>query len=351
MMTQPLKSTTLLEHENISWAYAFSPSAHAFAWGTTHMGHSETLYVADLNDPLSKPQLAFSYLKEKPKPSEQQEWVCHLNQVSQGLNAVAWHPSGKYIATGAWRHEGGVRIWALSEGHKDNPTHTVYRHNDNVSGVAFSKDGAYLLSTSMCYDKRALWMPFQKTGFPYVALDTAQSIDDSLVDGLYGYTCPRMVGPYTSCAMAFKSQDKNTAIGVYQTNNGTALGTAQDAQSAIHDWWDAETLLLQTPQSALAFWKPATDTLQRLTEPLPMSVEYLALRSDKNRLAVVLGEGPIDAKTSIIQLYERQDNTLVLLAETKIHSMVFGLGLAANGEVIYTVHEGCVVRHFLNSDH
>jgi len=59
---------------------------------------------------------------------------------SEFVNAVAWSPDGRYIASGSWDHS--VQVW-------DTSTRALlfsYEHNDIVDALAWSPDGRYIAS-------------------------------------------------------------------------------------------------------------------------------------------------------------------------------------------------------------
>jgi WD40 repeat protein len=66
----------------------------------------------------------------------------HTNNV----NAVAFHPNGKLVATAAW--DNTVRLWSVADPHRPVVLATISAHTDNVLAVRFSPDGRVLATGS-----------------------------------------------------------------------------------------------------------------------------------------------------------------------------------------------------------
>jgi WD40 repeat protein/serine/threonine protein kinase len=69
------------------------------------------------------------------------------------VNAVAFSPDGRFLATGGNDAEGYIQVWDIAAGKR---VQIIHGHEDEVLSLAYSKDGSRLLSSS--YDKTArLW--------------------------------------------------------------------------------------------------------------------------------------------------------------------------------------------------
>ena len=76
-----------------------------------------------------------------------------LKHGGEYVNAVAFAPDGKYLATGGNDPAGFIQIWEIATGQR---VRFIPGHDDEVLSLAYSKDGTHLLSSS--YDKTArLW--------------------------------------------------------------------------------------------------------------------------------------------------------------------------------------------------
>ena len=113
-------------------AVAFSPDGKRFATG----GWGGSVYVWDI---------------------ESKEELLEIATGGEYVFAVTFSPDGKYIATGANHRPGFVKIWDAQTGELFKTlSESGDGHTDTVVSVAYSKDGARLLTSS--YDKTArLW--------------------------------------------------------------------------------------------------------------------------------------------------------------------------------------------------
>jgi WD40 repeat protein len=95
---------------------------------------------------------------EAATPTPQETSVCHLKAHERGVNAVAFSPDGKTLATGG--DDGTVRIWNLATGKEwqvfqVHPI-TAEPFGKGVRAVAFSPDGKTLASGAD-HDSVKLW--------------------------------------------------------------------------------------------------------------------------------------------------------------------------------------------------
>ena len=76
-----------------------------------------------------------------------------LKHGGEYVNAVAFSPDGRFLATGSNDAEGYIQVWDIATGQR---VKVITGHEDEVLSLAYSKDGSQLLSSS--YDKTArLW--------------------------------------------------------------------------------------------------------------------------------------------------------------------------------------------------
>src|SRR5262249_37248466 len=59
-------------------------------------------------------------------------------------NAIAYHPKGKYMASGG--NDRQVKLWDPATGREIRPA--LSEHTDKIAALAFSSDGKYLASAS-----------------------------------------------------------------------------------------------------------------------------------------------------------------------------------------------------------
>ena len=76
-----------------------------------------------------------------------------LQHGGEYVNAVAFSPDGRFLATGSNDAEGYIQVWDIATGQR---VKVITGHEDEVLSLVYSKDGSRLLSSS--YDKTArLW--------------------------------------------------------------------------------------------------------------------------------------------------------------------------------------------------
>ena len=76
-----------------------------------------------------------------------------LKHGGEYVNAVAFSPDGRFLATGSNDAAGFIQVWDIATGQR---VKVIKGHEDEVLSLAYSKDGSRLLSSS--YDKTArLW--------------------------------------------------------------------------------------------------------------------------------------------------------------------------------------------------
>lgn len=79
--------------------------------------------------------------------------LCSLKHGGEYVNAVAFSPDGRFLATGGNDSDGFIQIWDIEKAQR---VRTIKGHADEVLSLAYSKDGKRLLSSS--YDRTArLW--------------------------------------------------------------------------------------------------------------------------------------------------------------------------------------------------
>jgi WD40 repeat protein/serine/threonine protein kinase len=137
---------------------AFSPDGRAFATGAHQEVRLWDLTGQSLLPPLqADPEFVscvrFS-LDGKCLATVGHTGVARIRDVSSGeevcsfkgpsANAVAFHPAGKYVASGGT--DGQVRLWHPATGHEIHPP--LSEHLGPVQSMAFGRDGRYLATAS-----------------------------------------------------------------------------------------------------------------------------------------------------------------------------------------------------------
>jgi serine/threonine protein kinase len=110
--------------------------------GSDLAGHSVApIETTDADDQPTMPRAAAVTVAEDQVPLSLEAPILTLKGHHRAVQTVAFHPSGKLLASGA--DDTTAIVWDLGSG---RPVHTVRQHVNGVNAVAFSPDGALLAS-------------------------------------------------------------------------------------------------------------------------------------------------------------------------------------------------------------
>jgi WD40 repeat protein len=108
-------------------------------------------------------------------------------------SAMAFSPDGRYVASGDWG--GTARVWEAATGREV----ARMEHEDQVLAVAFSPDGRYVVSSSSDHTVRVwLWMPEDLIEEACRRLPRNLTLNEwrtHFGDEPYRRTCPNLPGP------------------------------------------------------------------------------------------------------------------------------------------------------------
>ena len=213
---------------------------------------------------------------------------------SNGISQLAWHPDAPLIASGSWRHEGGVRVWGATPlgAAAERAAATITAHRDNVTGLAFSPTGRTLFSTSAGDDKAIRWCrldlswlgelhhhPGEQTG------EVVASADDPT---LYGYAAPAVSPDGQWLAVRRLNRDDTRVVEVRRARAPAEVLCTVPSRSGVFAWTTDGRLLTENADGQLVASAPLVGTSEVLqSRAFGGRLQRLDPRPDGDALAVI----------------------------------------------------------------
>lgn len=231
-------------------AIAFSPDGSQIAFGRFGFGPGDFIEVRDVNR-VGEPGLRM---------------VDPVANQSYGAESIAWNPSGRLLVSGTSRPAGLVKVWwpGARNPAGGRAVHALYRHDDNVTGVAFDVRGTAVVSTSHCQDKGIGSFEARPTVMGGLT-DWEQGWAGAYWDGsveienLYGFRRPTPSPSGAALAVAREMKDDTTHVDVRLPREACRLVATIRSRYGMMLWNDAGAMLVVDDENgALVTWHPTS---------------------------------------------------------------------------------------------
>lgn len=270
-----------------------------------------------------------------------------------GASRLVWHPRAQFVLAGTHRQDGAVCVWrtdAKRDG--DDTAMELYRHGDNVTGLAFAKTGAQVFSTSGCYDKSIRSFVARPTVMGGM-MDWDQGAfghhwDAELeLNDLYGFEDPSVSPDGELLAVRRTMKSGETHLDVRRPRHVYELVRSIPSRSGVSSWThDGGAVVGDDAEGFIVRWG-LDGRVERLSPGGEGPVVSVAVAPDDRFVVCArhVGQGDLDKTPHLLQWLSLESPTGRVLAEAELPATPRSLCLIEGGSTaLVALANGAIMR-------